>query len=73
MVKKILIVDDEIINFRLLDNLIDPIHSVLVSTNGEDAIIKAKELSPDLILLDLKLPDVHGFDVCKQLKKPQNS
>jgi len=67
--KNVLIVDDEVINFYLLDNLIDPIHTVLVATNGKDALIRAEKCVPDLILLDLALPDMHGVTVCQHLKE----
>jgi|GEM_PF-6244179 len=54
--KKVLIVDDEPINLSLLDNVINPIHTVFTSTQGRDTIDKAIELSPDLTLLDIMLP-----------------
>lgn len=41
---------------------------VISISNGTEALLKAKELLPDLILLDTKLPDINGFDVCRQLK-----
>ena len=42
--------------------------NVVSVSNGTEALQKAKELLPDLILLDTKLPDINGFDVCRQLK-----
>ncbi|PPC93837.1 MAG: hybrid sensor histidine kinase/response regulator [Methylotenera sp.] len=41
---------------------------VISVSSGTEALQKAKELLPDLILLDTKLPDINGFDVCRQLK-----
>jgi len=67
--KKILIVDDEPIYFHLFENMIGQEHTVYTSTNGKDAIIKASELFPDLILLDLMLSDMSGLEVCGYLKK----
>src|SRR5687768_1870825 len=42
--------------------------NVISVSNGTEALQKAKKLLPDLILLDTKLPDINGFDVCRQLK-----
>ena len=67
--KKILVVDDEedlveIIRFPLeLEGL-----DVLVSYNGEDALNQARKENPDLILLDLMLPKLDGYKVCRLLK-----
>ena len=41
---------------------------VIEASNGEDAITKAHTESPDLILLDVKLPDINGLEVCRRLK-----
>lgn len=41
---------------------------VIEASNGEDAIAKAHSESPDLILLDVKLPDINGLEVCRRLK-----
>lgn len=41
---------------------------VIEASNGEDAIAKARSESPDLILLDVKLPDINGLEVCRRLK-----
>jgi len=67
--KKILIVDDDPINLCLLDNLFDSEHTVIISTNGMDAIAKTIKQSPNLILLDIMLPDINGFEVCRQIKQ----
>jgi len=66
---KILIVDDEVINLHLLANLLIPSYSIIVSTNGQDALKKALEQSPDLILLDIMMPGMDGFEVCEHLKE----
>lgn len=42
--------------------------SVIEASNGEDALTMARSKSPDLILLDVKLPDINGFEVCRRLK-----
>src|SRR4030065_2688016 len=67
--KKILIVDDEV---DLGETLRFPLemegYHVLVSYNGEDALNQAGTENPDLILLDLMLPKLDGYKVCRLLK-----
>src|SRR3990170_3318351 len=67
--KKILIVDDEA---DLVETIRFPLemegYQVLVSFNGEDALNKARKETPDLILLDLMLPKLDGYKVCRLLK-----
>jgi DNA-binding response OmpR family regulator len=67
--KKIMIVDDEA---DLVETVRFPLEmegfNVMVSYNGEDALNKAREESPDLIILDLMLPKLDGYKVCRLLK-----
>jgi two-component system alkaline phosphatase synthesis response regulator PhoP len=67
--KKILVVDDEV---DLVETLRFPLEmegfNVLVSYNGEDALSQARKENPDLILLDLMLPKLDGYKVCRLLK-----
>jgi len=67
--KKILIVDDEA---DLVETVRFPLemegYQVLVSYNGEDALNQARKENPDLILLDLMLPKLDGYKVCRLLK-----
>ncbi|OVE74369.1 hypothetical protein BVX93_00125 [bacterium B13(2017)] len=44
-------------------------YEVLIAKTGEEGLETAKAQKPDLILLDIMLPGINGFDVCKQLKK----
>lgn len=68
--KKILIVDDEKPIVDILDfNLSKEGFSTIVAYDGEEAIQIALEAKPDLILLDLMLPKIDGFNVCKELRK----
>ncbi|MDN3955632.1 response regulator transcription factor [Sporolactobacillus laevolacticus] len=72
MAKKILVVDDEPSIVTLLAfNLKKAGYEVLTATKGTDALRVAKEARPDLIVLDLMLPEMDGMDVCKQLRQEQ--
>lgn len=66
----ILIVDDNPTHLAVLsDYLTSDGFDTLVSQNGESAIRRAEEEQPDLILLDILMPGVDGFEICRQLKK----
>lgn len=65
----ILIVDDVPDNLRLLSDILTRQgYSVRKAIRGQLALIAAKTLTPDLILLDVNLPDLNGYEVCQQLK-----
>lgn len=69
MTEKILIVDDEVDILKMVDfNLRSAGFATLQALTGKDALRIARSESPDLILLDLMLPDIQGTDVCRQLK-----
>ncbi len=66
----ILVVDDEQAMLDLLVyNLSKAHYSVLTATNGRTALDLARQAEPDLILLDLMLPEVDGLDVCRELRR----
>ncbi len=68
----ILIVDDNPINLKVLHRAIANFGwEILVATDGESAIEQAEYAKPDLILLDVMMPGIDGFETCNQLK--QNS
>ncbi len=65
----ILIVDDEPANLRLLLNmLVEQGYKVRSAPNGKLALTGAQAIPPDLILLDINMPGLSGFEVCEQLK-----
>ena len=71
--KTILIVDDEKMILNLLScNLIKEGYNVIEATDGVQAIEKAQEYRPDLILLDVMLPRLDGLTVCKRIKNMMN-
>lgn len=65
----ILIVDDEPINIRVLVELLKDSYELRTATSGERALALAcSDAPPDLILLDVVMPGINGFEVCRRLK-----
>lgn len=65
----VLVVDDGEDNRLLLSELLKPLYHVALASNGQDALLAvSRKDKPDLILLDVVMPGISGFDVCKQLK-----
>jgi two-component system, OmpR family, alkaline phosphatase synthesis response regulator PhoP len=72
--EKILVVDDEEDILELIRyNLAKEGYQVSTATSGEEALTKARQEMPDLILLDLMLPGLDGLDVCQELKRQPNT
>ena len=71
--KTILIVEGNEINMMLFNDLLE-VHdyNVLGARNGMDALRMAGEHKPDLILMDIQLPEVSGLEVTKWIKKDEN-
>lgn len=70
MTHRILVVDDEpAVTDLLAYNLRKAHYDVLTAADGNTALRLAKDSKPDLILLDLMIPDVDGLDVCRELRK----
>ena len=70
---RLLVVDDEPAVLDLLVYNLNKAHyEVLTATNGRQALEIARQSEPDLILLDLMLPEIDGLDVCRQLRHTSN-
>jgi diguanylate cyclase (GGDEF)-like protein len=65
----ILIIEDNPSDLRVLGNLVNHLGEVIFATSGESGLILAQHRKPDLILLDVELPDINGFKICSELKK----
>jgi len=66
--KKILIVEDNEDNMELLLQILEDDYDIVEATNGEEAIIVAQKEKPDLILMDLSLPVMDGWEATRRLK-----
>ncbi len=65
----ILVVDDEPINVQVLTAALRGTYGIITALSGNDAICQIKEHHPDLILLDVMMPDLDGFEVCSSIKQ----
>ena len=70
---RLLIVDDEPINIDILSSILSEDYELRAATNGTQAIAVAKKQLPDLILLDMVLPDMDGVAVCEALKANEST
>ncbi len=65
----VLVVDDTSDNLALMRDLLKPLYRTLFATNGEQALkLAAAAKSPQLILLDIMMPEMDGYEVCRRLK-----
>ncbi len=72
--KKVLIVDDELDVRIYVRTLFETSgYTPIVTRNGKEGLEKAKELSPDLIILDVMMPEVGGVTMYRELKSDQRS
>ncbi len=69
--KKILLVDDEVDILNLLEAVLkkEGFNNIYKTTLGYEAIKMCKQMAPDLIVLDIMLPDIDGFEVCRRLRE----
>jgi DNA-binding response OmpR family regulator len=75
MDKKILVIEDDAIASRLIEYTLGKEgYEVLLAKNGLEGISKAQSEEPDLIILDIMLPGIDGFEVCHRLRsEPQTA
>jgi CheY-like chemotaxis protein len=64
----VLLVDDVPANIRILADFLGDGHDIHAATRGADALAFASRLAPDIILLDVVMPDMDGYEVCRRLK-----
>jgi signal transduction histidine kinase len=70
----VLVVDDEPRNVMLLQELLESRgYTVVIASDGEQGLALASERFPDVILLDVMMPRLNGFDVCRRLKENQST
>ncbi|MDM7858638.1 response regulator [Thiopseudomonas acetoxidans] len=67
----LLLVDDEATNLQLLRHTLQHEYRLIFAKDGKTALKMAQQEQPDLILLDIMMPDMSGYDLCEQLKNIQ--
>ena len=65
---RILAVDDDALNRTILEELLSEDHDLTLASSGEEALKKAAETNPDLVLLDIMMPGLDGYEVCRRLR-----
>lgn len=71
--KHILLVDDNITNNQILTKMLQHEYEIGSTENGYDALEYARQKQPDLILLDIVMPEIDGFKVCEKLKSDKTT
>lgn len=70
MPKRVLVVDDDRdLREFITECLTGRLYEVHTASGGNEGCKKARELRPDLVILDLLMPDMHGYEVCETLRK----
>ncbi len=69
----LLIVEDEPVNLNILINYLRDQYNVLVARDGKEALVQANNLKPDLILMDVRMPKLDGFEACRRLKSDRET
>lgn len=69
----LLIVDDEVINLNILADAFKDQYRLLVTKSGAQGLVRAMNHDVDLVLLDIMLPDMDGYEVCKRLKENEKT
>lgn len=68
---KVLVVDDKSFNVSLINAALKDSYQIVVATRGEEALRVAQLARPQLILLEVLMPDLDGIEVCRRLKSAQ--
>lgn len=66
---KVLVVDDEPINVILIKSILEKDYDIIPAYNGKEAFEKIKTNAPDIVLLDIMMPEISGYEVCEKIKQ----
>ena len=70
----VLLVDDNTTNLQLLNETLDGLgYRLLIAKNGKTALAIARKANPSLILLDIMMPEMDGYEVCRRLKSEEKT
>jgi len=65
----ILVIDDQPSNLKVIASILSREYNVSLSNSGASALKNLDRIQPDLILLDIMMPEMDGFEVCRQIKE----
>ena len=66
---RILIVDDNPVNLAVFEELLEEDYETLSVESGEQAMAVAPDFEPDLVLLDVMMPGIDGYETCRRIRK----
>jgi CheY-like chemotaxis protein len=66
--KRVLVVDDNALNREIIEEILADEYEVYMAANGHDAILLAERCRPSIVLLDVMLPGIDGYDICRRLR-----
>ncbi len=66
---KVLVVDDEPVNVKLITANLENDYEIIPAYSGKEALEKIKSENPDIVLLDIMMPEINGYEVCKKIKQ----
>jgi DNA-binding response OmpR family regulator len=70
MKKNILVIDDDPLAQKMIVTALEEEgHAAVASLNFEDAVRRARQTTPDLVLIDVVMPDITGFEACRQIRE----
>ncbi len=71
---RVLIVDDSPTEMHILSTLMEKLgHTVITANNGEEGVVTAKAQQPDLVLMDVVMPGINGFQATRQLHRDDST
>ena len=67
--KRILLVDDNQTNLDIFREIFEERYSLEIATTGREALSKLQDFSPNLVLLDVMMPGINGYETCRQMRQ----
>ncbi len=71
--QKVLVVDDQTDNLVLLEMILEDDFDVTCRISGEECLAEVDDICPNIIILDVNMPTIDGFEVCRRLKSQPNT
>lgn len=65
---RVLVVDDNSVNRDIIEEILGDDYDIIMAANGPDAVMLAERYHPQLVLLDVMLPGVNGYEICRRMR-----